>query len=905
MSRFEGSLNTSRSDLIEPGDDAHTAPFDLPAVKVECAAIVRLTRGALNSDLVAVRVTKRDCAFTIRAAVDPQTQAVSLVTAVDLDPDVHGLCDRVALGRQTSIVNRPGTDGSVTNLPWHQEQQTYATLIGAPLLSTNPDVIGALAVCWRSERVTTEQDVELIERMARLIVSEIEQAQTREAVAEAKDAAERQRAHYEHIFAAASDAIVTLSTEGTILTANPAAVDLFGHPLHKLVGRAYAEFVAQPANLSWTSAHEAGLDHGDRSFFPGMSARATVNKVNAIRSDGTRLQLETYEVPALHLDPPVVTVFHRDITDREAQVWRLERQATLLKLATAAAGGGHWTWVPAYNRFEASDAVREMLDRSSTSPSVTIEELFSAVHDDDRPTLQSAVHDAVRTGVIECEVRVRTRRGETRYVSLRGRRTDDADGRFVGFAKNVTAARTIDPLVGLPNQRGLIDTLEWAISRSHFEARALLVIHVGGMRDIDQVDTALADRAVGEIARRLNHLPGDHGGVFRLAGAGFAILAHDRATAQRALDALTVPFHDAGTDREFALRPCIGTASITEFGDPHSLLQAAKAACRAARQERVGAIVDHTDHSKRAERRLEVESRLRVALREGQVLPFYQPVIDLRTGATVGCEALARWRHHGSYVAPGEFIPLAEQTGLIHELGWMILESSCRAVAESERDVWVSVNVAAEQMQAPGFVERVLEVVSRNKLRPRQLKLEVTERTLVTNPDRIAGVLTALREGGVPICLDDFGTGYSSLSYLHRLPLDVVKIDRSFVDDLGIDPRDTRLVVAILQIARDLDLDVVAEGIETEQQRTFLHALGCRHGQGFLFARPMPVEEMFGGPTGRPRSPSVASPPTDPGLAPSRPVATRPAEVRPPETEPPGAAVRRRRSSNSSGFPSA
>ena len=247
--------------------------------------------------------------------------------------------------------------------------------------------------------------------------------------------------------------------------------------------------------------------------------------------------------------------------------------------------------------------------------------------------------------------------------------------------------------------------------------------------------------------------------------------------------------------------------------------------------------------------RAELETAMRQGLQHGQFLLYYQAQID-DVGCVSGAEALLRWRHPvRGLVSPAEFIPAAEETGLILPLGRWVLETACaQLVAWSSRpataDLNLAVNVSARQFRQPDFVTQVVEVLDRTGANARKLKLELTESMLVDNVDEIIAKMSALRALGVAIALDDFGIGYSSLSYLKRLPLDQLKIDQSFVRDLLTDPTDAAIVLTIVALAQSLGLSVVAEGVETEPQREFLASHGCGAYQGYLHSRPLPLEQF-------------------------------------------------------------
>jgi EAL domain-containing protein (putative c-di-GMP-specific phosphodiesterase class I) len=248
--------------------------------------------------------------------------------------------------------------------------------------------------------------------------------------------------------------------------------------------------------------------------------------------------------------------------------------------------------------------------------------------------------------------------------------------------------------------------------------------------------------------------------------------------------------------------------------------------------------------------RAELEADLRHGIHNHQLLLHYQPIVN-STVQIVGVEALVRWQHPTrGLVSPAVFIPIAEQTVLIHDIGAWVLETACHQLAawshsSDTSHLTVSVNVSARQLRQPDFVVQVLSALARTQANPRRLKIELTESMLLQNVEDAIEKMAALKSHGVGFSLDDFGTGYSSLSYLKRLPLDQLKIDQSFVNDVLTNPNDAAIARTILALAQALDLQVVAEGVETEGQRNFLLLLGCKAFQGYLFARPGPVDTLF------------------------------------------------------------
>ncbi|HVQ36326.1 MAG TPA: GGDEF domain-containing phosphodiesterase, partial [Pyrinomonadaceae bacterium] len=250
-----------------------------------------------------------------------------------------------------------------------------------------------------------------------------------------------------------------------------------------------------------------------------------------------------------------------------------------------------------------------------------------------------------------------------------------------------------------------------------------------------------------------------------------------------------------------------------------------------------------------AVKRLALESSLRRAVENDEFVVHYQPVLNLATGETIGVEALVRWRHpEFGILAPARFIDLAEETGLIIDIGETVLRRAClQTIAWEERGLGclrMAVNISARHFQQKNFLERIFAILEETGLDPKRLELELTETSMMQNAESASALLHQLRERGVRVAIDDFGTGYSSLSYLKKLPIDTVKLDRSFVSEATTDPNDAALVMAIITLAHNLQLKVIAEGVETDEQRTFLRLLRCDEGQGYLFGRPLAADVL-------------------------------------------------------------
>lgn len=418
---------------------------------------------------------------------------------------------------------------------------------------------------------------------------------------------------------------------------------------------------------------------------------------------------------------------------------------------------------------------------------------------------------------------------------------------------------TRDPLTGLPNRTLFQDHLEEAVSRAErgSQRAAVLYIDLDHFKTInDTMGHSTGDRVLQDVARRLEIISPPEAFISHLSGDEFAVLlprvsdeAEVTAAAAAVLKHLEQPFVIDG--REIFISGSIGVVLYPDSArNPNGLMRNVDAAVHHAKRQGRNTYSVYSEHlSHEMVRRLHLETGLRRALERGEMRVVFQPKMDLASGQISGAEALLRWdsRELGA-VSPVEFIPVAEDTGMIIAIGEWVLEEVCRWLArwnrQGHRPVRVAVNLSARQFRDPLLVERVKAIVAAAGVSARQLEFELTESVLVENATEATKALWALRGLGVTLSVDDFGTGYSSLSYLKRFPIDALKIDQSFVRDLPDSSDDKAIVRAIILMGRSLDLALVAEGVETQAQADFLKANQCTYAQGYLFARPISGPEF-------------------------------------------------------------
>lgn len=440
-----------------------------------------------------------------------------------------------------------------------------------------------------------------------------------------------------------------------------------------------------------------------------------------------------------------------------------------------------------------------------------------------------------------------------------------------------------DSLTGLPNRQYFLQQLEQMIdeARKNRGQVAVLYVDLDNFKRIndnlghsfgDGVLKAIAERLSGCVRKRTatGRAGNEPFGIARLGGDEFVCAiegAEDEdvmtTIADRIRDQLRNPVRYRG--HEFVVTPSVGIAIYPQDGeDVEDLLKHADVAMYQAKGAGRNSVRFYSGTmSLRSMRRLDLEGRLRRAIENDDLELHYQPKRNLATGKTVGVEALARWRGDDGYIPPSHFIPMAEETGLVTPLGEWVLRTACRQVRQWKTslgvDVEVAVNISSQQLYQSDLRKTVMKALFEASIRPNLLQLELTESLLMRDVDATIGTLTHLKDAGVSLAIDDFGTGYSSLSYLKKFPLDALKIDRSFVTELDDNNDDAAICAAIIAMAHRLGLQVIAEGIETDNQLKFLRDQGCELGQGYLLGRPLPASDFERDFTSRPNQLTASS----------------------------------------------
>jgi diguanylate cyclase (GGDEF)-like protein len=564
---------------------------------------------------------------------------------------------------------------------------------------------------------------------------------------------------------------------------------------------------------------------------------------------------------------------------RAAGTAEVSRQvASSLARAQEMAHLGSWTMTPD-GSVRCSEQLLSILGLASPSGRLSQDDLLALVVESDRVRMHGVRQALAWKGLGYQEVyAVRRADGVLRTVYEQALMLNDARGdplRMEGITQDITdrvdAERRIqqlashDVLTGLPNRNYFQKLLAAGLERAREERgrSAVLQLDLDRFKGVnDALGTVAGDHVLKTVAERLcaafgagtdgTTARGDALG--RIGGNAFTIYmaravdVNDVAEmAQRLLRAIAAPINAGG--QEILLTARMGIAmQPRDSTESQALLRYAEQAMHVAKRDANGSILFYdASISTDASSQLAVETDLRRALSGAdEMLMYLQPKVDIRTGMVCGAEALIRWQHpvHG-LISPSEFIPVAEKTGLVGQITEWMLEQACRQMASWRRSglesVPVSVNISAMWFTHRSLVEHIDNLLRRYHLDPGMLVLEVTESVLVRDMEKCIARMRDLRQRGIGVSLDDFGTGYSSLSYLKVMPLDELKLDRSFVTDIGASGRDQALAASVVQLAQRLELSVVAEGVETEAQAAVLAEMGCHIHQGYLYGRPAPA----------------------------------------------------------------
>ncbi len=573
----------------------------------------------------------------------------------------------------------------------------------------------------------------------------------------------------------------------------------------------------------------------------------------------------------------------KDQQERQQAEEALRESEERFALAVEGANDGVWDWNLKTNGLYVSSRWKSMLGYSDEDISTTPDDWFNLVHPEDIEGLKASLdaHLKGQTDYFVSENRTRHKDGVYLWMLCRGVAVRDDDGelaRMAGSQTDITERKNIeqqlahdafhDNLTQLPNRALFLDRLGQAIKHSQRYEQyqfAVLFLDLDRFKVVnDSLGHVVGDELLKEVSKKLETCLRDGNSsdrmndtIARFGGDEFVILLSDIGevtdavrVAERIQRMFKTPFFVG--DTEVFTSASVGIALSAEgYDEPEEFLRNADTAMYRAKAHGKAQheIFNSAMHSQAMER-LEIETNLRNAVKQGRFTVYYQPIVDLYTGRISAFEALIRWRHPDKgMISPSVFIPVAEETGLILPIGQWVLEEACRQTKfwhdqiPSAAQLLISVNLSVKQFQQPNLVAAVEHALLESELEPRFLKLEITESAVMENVDQVNNTLIDLRSREIMLSVDDFGTGYSSLSYLHRFPMNTLKIDQSFVKDLHITLENWQIVKTILMLAKNLKMEVIAEGVETREQYEQLKEFGAEFGQGYYMSKPLPADE--------------------------------------------------------------
>jgi len=686
-------------------------------------------------------------------------------------------------------------------------------------------------------------------------------------VTERKEAEERLRFQAQ-LLGAVGEAVIALDTEGRVLYWNTAAEEMYGWSSEEIMGRRLRDMVV-PEDLRGRAEEIAGQLRAGRSWAGEFEVR---------RRDGTTFSVEGTDTPVFGEDGHLVGFIGvlKDITERQGLEERLReaevRYRTLVE---------HIPAVTYTDRIDDVSSAIYMSPQVEGMLGYTPEEWLEdpglwprILHPHDKERILAEARRTDETGdPFSVEYRAISKDG--RVVWVRDEAVLVKDGRdtplfWQGVIHDVTERKALedrlehrafhDPLTDLPNRQLFVDRLGQALRRTrrHQGRVAVLFLDLDEFKVVnDSLSHEVGDLLLTVVAQRLGRCLRPEDTLARFGGDEFVVLLEavdDPAEAVRVAERITEELR-----RPFVLeeRQLYAAASIgvsvghARTHGPDGLLREADTAMYRAKAEGSGYEVFDPAMHDRAVTRLELENDLRRAIEEDEFVVHYQPIVNLQTGELWGMEALVRWEHpERGLLNPDEFVPVAEESGLVVPMGELVLGEACRRAVEWQREfpltrpLAMSVNLSGRQLRRPDLHEVIGRALAETGLPASSLRLDITETVYIGALEANTAALDRLRALGIRVSLDDFGSGYSSLSYLKRLPTNILKIDRSFTKGLGLEVEDTAIVQTVVDLAHILGMEVVAEGVEIEEQETLLREMGCDFAQGYLFSKPLPPEAV-------------------------------------------------------------
>ncbi len=718
-----------------------------------------------------------------------------------------------------------------------------------PLISKG-EVIGTMNFnCHAPGPTFTEEEIDFAKKLAVSVSLALENARL---YTDTRKWADKM----DYILSSITDLYFVLDAEGRFREVNPRAEQFFRRTVNELLGKNIWE--------EFPSARDAG--------FYNQFQRAMTGKQPVHFEGKSNISGHWYEI---HLYPRDgrLEVYFRDISDRKQAEEALQESEKRFRVVAEAARVMIYEIDVLTGEILVLRGLQELLGYRQGEIALTREWWTDALHPEDRDRIIAQSEESLRSGKdYRVEYRLRHRDGRYIYVQDTGKIMKDGTGRlarFIGGLVDISDRKNMeeeirhmaqhDALTDLPNRRLFIDILNVELSqaRRHKNVAAILFLDLDRFKEInDTLGHDVGDRLLQEVALRFRRTVRESDTVARIGGDEFNIVLADISRSQdisdiarKVIQSLEQPIVIA--EHLLAITTSIGISIYpNDSEDTDTLLRYADIAMYAAKEKgrNTFQFYDPSMNIKTVER-IRVESMLRQTLERGELVLYYQPQVELATNKVSGVEALVRWNHPDrGLLAPDQFLPIAEETGFINALDQWAIRTACLQVKAWQNDgpgqLPVTVNLASRCLRSPDELDIIARILEETAVDPHSLDIEITESTAMTDIERTAPILRKLAAMGIRISIDDFGTGYSSLHYLKKLPIDKIKIDRSFIRDIATDADDRAIIGAVTSMARKMGIRTVAEGVETEEQLDFVREAGCDEVQGFLFSRPVTASEF-------------------------------------------------------------
>jgi len=744
--------------------------------------------------------------------------------------------------------------------PWHQHGVHFGWHASAALpLYRNGVVIGAFSLYTGEADVFDDAVRSLLAEMATDISYALGNFAREAARQQAEEALRDSEEHYRAVTQSAKDGIVTTDAAGNIVSWNPGAAAIFGYT--------EAEVLAQPVALLVPQRNRRRHRAGMRRIRSGASTLiGTTIEVMGLRKDNSEFPLEFLLAKCVITGGWFITGTIRDISQRKQD----EAQLRLAAQVFEQSGEGIMVADADCNILMINQAFTAITGYSEAEALGNSPRMLNSGRQD-KEFYQAMWAVIAEQGHWQGEIWNRRKNGSIYPEWLSISKVFDGDGtltNYIGIFSDISQYKAaqdhiqrlaqFDALTGLPNRILLNDRTSHALSMAHrsHAPLALMFLDLDRFKNVnDSLGHRIGDALLVALGQRLSAAVREQDTVSRLGGDEFVLVLPDTDAdgaahiAAKLLETVVQPYQIE--QHELTITSSIGVAMYPGDGvDFESLSKCADIAMYRAKQEgRNGFCFFTSEMQARSVRTLQLENALRRALERNQLSLHYQPQISLRNDAIIGVEALLRWQHPElGMISPAEFIPIAEDSGQILQLGEWVLRTAarqCRAwMASMPVPLTMAVNLSAIQFRHPNLPEMIIQILEEEGLPPCCLELELTESVAMDNPQAAIVVMDRLHACGIRMSIDDFGTGYSSLSYLKRFQVYKLKIDQSFVRDISLDPENETIVGAIISMARSLGLQTIAEGVETPQQLAFLRDQGCDEVQGYYFSKPLPAEQF-------------------------------------------------------------